>query len=340
MRNRYTIRILDRSAFHEWDEFVDRSDEGTLFHKSEFLQAAENHSALQLIPITVIKGEDLVCVFPLFVKRKHGLKILLTPPNGSGIPYLGPVISLNKNSKYKYEKAYFALVDEILSFIKDEISYDYLRIVFSPGNDDLRPFLWNGLSIQPFYTYFLDISRGKDVVFNEFDGRIRTSIRKAEKTGGVSHCSGEQNDYFTLLSLVRSRYASQGLKYKITDEYFRELLKGSLKDNIKVISVYSNNKLITGNILLEYKNTVHHWIGGINPAEKATGVNELLHWKIIQDYADRNFKYYEMMGANTRHLCDHKSKYNPEVIAYYAGEKYNMKGRIAKSLFKRVRGNE
>ena len=340
MTNRYTLRILDSAEFHAWDEFVDRSYAGTLFHKFGFLKAAEKHSGLRFVPLTCHRGEDLVCVFPLFIKRKYGLKIILSPPNGCGIAHLGPVVSLGTNNRYKQEKAYFTVVDEVLAYIESAIGYDYLRIVFSPGTNDLRPYKWNGMSVEPNYTYLLNLARGKDAVFNGFDGRIRTSIRKAEKNGAINLSNGAQDDIFTLLSLVRTRYSLQGKIYKISDEYFSDLLNGPLKDHIKIVSVYKNNKLVTGNILLEYKNTIHHWIGGINPVEKVTGVNELLHWKIIQDYADNNYAIYEMMGANTRHLCDHKSKYNPEVAAYYIGEKYNTKGRIAKAFFKKMRGAE
>jgi hypothetical protein len=134
-----------------WDDFVDRCENGTLFHKYDWLKAAENHSKAKLIPLAVYKDENLVCIFPLYVKRKYTLKIALSPPNGCGIPHLGPLFTFTSDNAYKREKSYFPMVDEILRYIEDEIGYDYLRVIFSPHLSDLRPFQWNGLSIEPSY---------------------------------------------------------------------------------------------------------------------------------------------------------------------------------------------
>jgi transcriptional regulator of heat shock response len=66
---------------------------------------------------------------------------------------------------------------------------------------------------------------GKDIIFERFDGRIRTGIRKAEKNNNISINIGNEKDISELLSLVRKRYRSQGKRYKIMDTYINELLK-------------------------------------------------------------------------------------------------------------------
>src|SRR5271157_6043467 len=72
-----------------WDQFVETSPQGLLFHKWDFLKTVERHSKYQFLPYCVYSGEELRCIFPFFVGRDRGLAVMYSPPPNTQIPYLG-----------------------------------------------------------------------------------------------------------------------------------------------------------------------------------------------------------------------------------------------------------
>jgi hypothetical protein len=71
------VLIQDQTS---WDQFIDNSPHGLLFHKWNFLKTIELHSGYELLPYGINKGESLICVIPLFYKKIMGLKLLFSPP--------------------------------------------------------------------------------------------------------------------------------------------------------------------------------------------------------------------------------------------------------------------
>jgi hypothetical protein len=73
-----------------WDQFVETSPQGTLFHKWDFLKTVERHSEYQFLPYCVYSGEELRCIFPFFIGRDNRLTVMRSPPLNAQIWYLGP----------------------------------------------------------------------------------------------------------------------------------------------------------------------------------------------------------------------------------------------------------
>ena len=331
------IKIISTEEHEIWDRFIDNSPSGSVFHKFEWLKAAESHSGFKLYPLAVYKGDVFICAFPVYYHKKKSLKIILSPPNACGIPHLGPVFHIETQKVYNYEKIYFNIMDQLIEFLSKQIGFDYLRIAFPPYLNDMRPLIWNNFRVSPNYTYEIYLRNGADEVYHSFDSRVRQFIRNAEKNNSISIRKLNSEGIPGFIKLIKERYKDQGKEFKISEKYISELLKGSLAENIHFIGAYLNSNIISGLVLLEYKNRVLHWLGAISPKEKITGINELLHWETIKEFESNGFKSYELMGANTKHLCQNKSKYNPDLVNYYVAEKSSWKGRIALSLFNRLR---
>ena len=83
-----TVELLEDKK--RWDQFVETSPEGLLFHKWDFLKTVERHSKYRFLPYGIYSGEHLKCIFPIFIGRERGLTILNSPPPNTQIWYLGP----------------------------------------------------------------------------------------------------------------------------------------------------------------------------------------------------------------------------------------------------------
>ena len=81
------VELLDDKKL--WNQFVENSPQGTLFHTWDFLKIVERHSGSQLVPYAIFSGDELRCIFPFFITRRRGLTLMYSPPPDAQIPYLG-----------------------------------------------------------------------------------------------------------------------------------------------------------------------------------------------------------------------------------------------------------
>ena len=130
-----------------------------------------------------------------------------------------------------------------------------------------------------------------------------------------------------VIDAVSERYNHQNLSFALNHVFMQRLKSSEAGRFIETTSVLDSKGFVTGNILINFKNMVHHWIGGVKSYRNHTGANEFLHWSGMERYSDEGISQYEFMGANTKHLCDHKSKYNPELRVFYSCEWNNAKGK-------------
>ncbi|MGZ4911331.1 MAG: hypothetical protein ACXV5G_11530, partial [Halobacteriota archaeon] len=77
MAARMTVELLEDKK--RWDQFVETSPQGLLFHKWDFLKTVERHSKYRFLPYCVYSGEQLRCIFPFFIARDRGLTYLCSP---------------------------------------------------------------------------------------------------------------------------------------------------------------------------------------------------------------------------------------------------------------------
>jgi hypothetical protein len=84
---------------NQWDKFIDDSPYDLIYHKWNYLKLVEKYTHYEFLPCGIYKGEHLLCVFPLFLKKIFCIKLLFSPPPQSGIPYLGPVIEKDYGNK-------------------------------------------------------------------------------------------------------------------------------------------------------------------------------------------------------------------------------------------------
>ncbi|MCH8837363.1 MAG: hypothetical protein IIA60_06110, partial [Candidatus Marinimicrobia bacterium] len=58
-----------------------------------------------------------------------------------------------------------------------------IHLTHAPEVVDTREFLWAGWEVQPRYTYRIELPEDRSSVWDGFERRTRTAVRKAEKTG-------------------------------------------------------------------------------------------------------------------------------------------------------------
>lgn len=308
-----------------WDEFVDSSPYGTLFHKWNSLKIIERHAGFQLKTFGVYKGEKLLGLFPLYYKKSSGVKMLFSPPPRTGIYYLGFVLSNDydsqKQSKKEGDLGYFS--DEMEKII-EEMAADYVLINTVPGFLDTRFFRWNKYSVEPNYTYAIDLCRPLEEVWNGFHKYLRRDIKNAENAGLTFWPTDDISAFYSMQS---RRYKEQGMPDPlISEDYLKDLYR-AYPDNIKMYYIHDKNgEIISATATQEYKDRSRGWMGLMKTIGHA---NEFLVWNLIQLSKARGFKKFEIIGANVKNQCPFKSKFNPGLETNYIISKRNVRGRMA-----------
>ena len=320
-----TLELINDKSL--WDEFVDNSRHGLLFHRWDFLKIIEKHTRYQLLPYGIYRGEELICIFPLFYRRYNGLKMLFSPPPQSSIPYLGFVMSgVYDTLKQRRKELYINTVaDDIEREIK-RMSPNYVSIDTSPKFVDVRPFKWNGYSVDMHFNYVIDLQQPLEKIWANFGKDCRERIRLFSKSD-VS--LKESDDTDTYYRLEKKMYEDQGLNLPvISKEYLKEVFR-RFPDNMKLYFLFKDGEVVDTEGAYAYKDTYKLlWsVSTIN--KKMYGNQEYSTWELIKNAKGNGFKEFEIVGANVRRFCQYQAKFNPSLDMCFTFSKKDTIGAVA-----------
>jgi len=321
------VHIATENQYALWDEFVDNSNGGTIFHKVAWLKAAEKESKTKLIPLVCLKGNEIVGILPLFIKKIFFFNIILSPPKGCNIARLGPVIRTVYGNNYKNDSLSKKVITEFIDFIDITFTYSLIKLTLNLSLTDIRPFIWACFKYNIYYTYSVDLTKNADDIFSSFEGGVRTKIRKIQKPNNCKIINGKLDNLTHSMKQMRNRYLEKGMSYGASSNYYIDIYN-NFRNNISIKTIVDKNQPVTSLVFVHYKNCVFHWIGGINSNEFNAGVNELIQWETIKSFSGTTFKYYDMMGANTKSISHFKSQFGPELVSYYDVFKSNFLGKL------------
>ena len=324
----FNLKIADEDDALLWDKIVTSSPQGTLFHTWKWLKIVQKHSKATFYPVIVFNGTVPIGICPLFSQKVLGFSCVFSPPPATAIPYLGPVIAdFDSYKQSKQVSVFKGFLQVVNNFIFSELKSKYTTILLGPSVDP-RLYLWSGYKLEPLFDYCIDLSKGCDTIWKDFDKDARDHIKKAEQLiaqdpDAITVTDGTREDVSALYDALVKRYGEQ--KRKITDskEYLLDIYDEFYPDHIKIFIVRSKGLLINGIITIVYNNTISFWIGALKPVNKDIPSNEINHWEAIQWACKNNFSLFEEYGAGTERLARSKSKYNPQLRMRFKTVKYS-----------------
>jgi hypothetical protein len=317
----------------QWDKFVDNSPYGLLFHKWDFLKIVEKHSGFTLLPYGAYKGSELICIFPVFMKKRMGMTLVFSPPPRTGVPYLGFVMSpMYDRVRQRRRESYLnGAIEDIREEI-NKLSPNYISIITVPGFDDIRPFQWSGYTSGMNYTYTFDLKQRLEEIWKGFDDNCRKNIKQCEGQRLEIKESRDTHEFFRIMC---DRYAQQKLNYPVLSaEYLSELI-AAFPDNLKMYYLCQDEKTIGIELVCQYKGNMMLWMGE-SLIQKDIPANYYLRWEFIRKAKAEGFEQFEIQGANTRHLCANKSRFNPELTPGFFVYKKDALGSLAEWTYQNL----
>ncbi len=303
-----------------WDKLVSSSSYGTIFHTWKWLKISEKHSNSKLYHIMAFKDDIIVGIYPIFIIRKGFINLAFSPPPGFD-EYLGPLLFDENLKQEKKESFFIEFQEKIDNFLFSELRCKYVEIHSSPGLYDCRPFKWCSYRIIPVYTSRIDLTKGEDYVWDQFDRKLRVGINRATRENVIIEDGNEKDLKFIIDNTIKKRYNE--LIFKPMPVNLNRLLELYKEFKLKFLIARYKGERVSALIAPTYKNVTYFWIGAI---KKLSGIpqNELLQWEAINWASNNGFAYYENMG--TGETLSHrsiKSKYSAEPIIWFKAIKYS-----------------
>lgn len=316
-----------------WDMFVDMSASGRLFHKWDFLKITEKHTGFTFLPYGIFKGNELICIFPLFRKQAHGFSVLLSPPPlQSAIPYLGFIMGRRYDTAKQSKKE--SMLRTVAEHFEAEIADpapNYLAATLVPGFIDVRQFLREGYDARVHFSYVIDLEPPLSEIWNGFSSSLRTNLRKVEKNG---YRLEKSTDISTFYSAVAERFSSPGMNIPmISRAYFEDLFR-AYPNELGLYYLYDESGAVIGvQATQEYK-VFTLWMGA--PKMGAMPGNEFLQWHLLRQAKEKGFLQMENVGANNENLNLFKSKFNPSLTLFLEVSRQDLLGRVARWAYSTV----
>jgi len=319
---------IDRSTKEEWEEVLGDSEQGTIFHRWEWLKIVEKHTGFKLLPLMAFKGSKPIALYPIFFKRK----LAFSPPPRSLLLYLGPVfVEYSEIKQSKKETMYFEVQKCVDEFLRNA-GCVFFRVRTTPDLPDCRPLKWNGYEVEPLYTYRIDLSGGCDKVWRNMNRKLRVGI-EATRRKGVEIRIGEWKELDELRALLHERFVDQGLSKKDRYRSYLKDLYDKFKEHMKVFIAKVGDDTVGGLVVLTHGSWSGLWIGIPKVGLKGMYPNDLAQWTAIRWACNEGYKIYEEMDAGLERFRHFKAKYNPNVYPWFSGKRYyGYLGRMLRVL--------
>lgn len=325
------VVVAGENEYGVWDDLVDSTHDSTVFHKIDWLRAAEIHSGSKLIPLIGYWKGEAVGVFPIFFQKTYFIKSVFSPPPRCSIPYLGPLDVVGDVKNSKNEQIMNAFLGSCLDFIRGELNPDFTSIRTVLGLKDVRTFKQSGYTAEPVYTYLVNLKEHTDSIWKNFDSGLRRSIRKVESLG-LGFREGSLDEALSVRRLMEERYSEQGLSYDVSEEYLRVLWERFGGEKIRVF-VAEKDSIISGIIVTVFNGRASFWTGLPKLDYEGVVVNDWIHWNIIQWGVENKISTYDLIGAEVPRISRYKLKMNPVLEDYYRITRRNLLGWVAESFY-------
>lgn len=276
---------------NQWNQVVDQSDLGRVYHRYGWLRAIEFGTEYEPRHLLVSKKGNPVALFPNFVIESDGIPVRHLA--SSKISPGGPIAMTDE------ETAIGLLLKAVPELCDGRIVSNQIQTIGPEYSRYHELFQENGYRQRLDYCDFvLDIARDWDDILADMDGSRRRAIRRGhdndfevvEKELNERTMSDFYDGFSTVVERVDGR--------EISRQFFLELAEFS--DRVKVFAVRIDGQE-RGSILFsldDEQSTIHYESSGVTEEHFEYNSSELIHEHAIRWGSDNGYSTYNFGGTN------------------------------------------
>ena len=321
----------------EWDTFVDSAGEAWLWHRFDLVDALSTwrgRTDLSFALVDLGAKRRVVAVVPCHrVASKSGRALNINALDSLG----GPACRncLPAASRQRVLKR----IREHLIVLAREHGSGEIVVALAPmapalcGEDCPRvnPLLELGFANTLTQTWVIDLRQGKNALWERMEGRARTAVRKAEKSGVSIRRADGNGDLDIYYDLHCETYRRTGVPPH-PRAYFEAIWRNCFVQGLAQVWIAEHDgKAVAAENFGVYKNAAIYWTGASTRVGLKVEANSALQWAAMQWMVENGLEWYETGEAfpqavegKTKGLNDFKQSFGGELYPLYRG-KIDMK---------------
>jgi GNAT acetyltransferase-like protein len=290
----------------EWDRIVCASPRGLLFHLTDWLELVRESQRLQFRRLGIWDGNELVGIFPLFLKRFGPFTVAGSPFVVEDTHYLGPVVADESLPEVMRLFAVYMQVQRI----------NYARIIFH--HDFAREsFASVGYECVDNLSHVVDLRHDQDTLWKRVKPPCQRQIRKAARAGVTTEIVRDDRYFESYYHLVLNLYAEQKRTPPSPAEFFRAIwARFGTKGDLMWVVAKHEATLAAGALLAIWRGSVFYLDGASDKSKVGLGVNNALHWAAIQWAKSEGYSFYDFTGSNVPRFFQFKSSFGGDLNRY------------------------
>ena len=275
----FNFRNLEKNEYEMWNEFVDKSPQGSIFAKTFWLDAVgSRYNILGCFD----KGDRMVAGMPI-TEGKKGYVAMPKLTQTLGIVF-------SDFSEMKYVKRISKEKDIIMDFVDNIPKFKYFDCGFHYNFTNWMPFLWKGYKQQTRYTYVIEDIQNLEKVRGEFADNTKSVITKAI---GRNLKVVDNLTLTDMYNMLKKTFERQGMSVPFDFNWFRNFDEIISKNNARKIffTVDEQNNLHAALYLVYDKNSAYYLLGGADPEFRSSGAMYLNVFEAIRYSAEFTNKF-------------------------------------------------
>lgn len=255
-----SVSRLSESDRSQWDEFVDASNEGTLFHTLRFLGYHGERFASQEHHLVIRKGQSWIGVMPMTLSEDEGCLIAKSPYGASfGGPVFSQVLTYSEST---------SVFSELVDYLRNErvarLSITLPPVIFdrSPNQTKILSLQENGFELRNRDITSAVSLNGKEI-HAAISSRARNMVRKAEKQGVSVRRSAPLEDFQAVLDATFRKHGTSPTHSPEELKLLMELCPGEVLVDV----AYHDETPVAGICCFGYNSRVNSSFYFANPPE-------------------------------------------------------------------------
>jgi hypothetical protein len=307
MTEQIEVKVVDGWAVGtEWDDFVDRSDQATVFAKSHWLRATtDGHFS-----VVVCRDEAGVIVagMPIYYRVTKARVRCIIMPRFTQV--LGPLLvrdsSLMPHQKVSRE------VSRVGAMLAALPAHSVFNVTLHPKFGNVLPFIWRNYNVRVGYTYRLgDLSDLAGIRERYADIRRREIRRAGKKYSLRENISPEE--FYKFQCTARE---GEGQKLRFSwKEYSSLALHASCA--VKTLAVVTTDGRVVAATALAWDSTCcYYLLPGVLASERKSGCVAFLIDQAIE-WASQHSRAFDFEGSSTFGIEEYYRYFGAELVPVY-----------------------
>ncbi len=275
------IRELESNEVQEWNQFVTFHPQSTCYHHGAWRRVAQRVYGLSTHYLVARSKPNLPIqgIFPLF--QLTGLGVCSHLSNGLFGAYAAPLA----NDK--------TIQNSLISHAKELLRSTKRAYLLIKTLDDQNPLELSALNeFRKFSNWViakLELPSHPDILWKQLKDKVRNSIRKAQSYRLELRTGVQEIPHF--YDVLADNLHQKGAP--IYGLMFIEELARAFGESAEVLTLWHDNKVISGALILTYQDTTYVPFASSRPTSFFMCPNNLLYWEIIRLSCQRGMKYLD-----------------------------------------------